>query len=74
MPAPWPSLDRRWPEARMQPDSERDISIEAEEAYVETWERLYALEMGEDELGAPAPRDVPSRPGRSRRGGRTGGP
>ena len=43
----------------MQPDSERDISIEAEEAYVETWERLYALEMGEDEFGAPAPRDVP---------------
>ena len=47
-----------WPEARMQPDSERDISVEAEEAYVEIWDRLYALKMGEDEFGNPAPIDV----------------
>lgn len=48
-----------WPDARMQPDSERDISVEAEQGYVEVWNRLYALEMGEDEYGSPAPRDVP---------------
>ena len=63
-----------WPEARMQPDSERDISIEAEQAYVETWDRLYALEMGEDEFGAPRRKTSPSHLGRYRRGGRTGGP
>ncbi len=48
-----------WPEARMQPDSERDISVGAEEGYVEIWNRLYALKMGEDEFGNPAPIDVP---------------
>ncbi len=48
-----------WPDARMQPDSERDVSVEAEQGYVEVWNRLYALEMGEDEYGNPAPRDVP---------------
>ncbi len=42
-----------WPEARMQPDSERDISVEAEEAYVEIWGRLYALEMGRTSSGTP---------------------
>ena len=52
-----------WPEARMQPDSERDISVEAEQEYVEIWNRLYALEMGEDEFGNPAPRDVSLSPG-----------
>ncbi len=51
-----------WPEARLQPDSERDVSVEAEEGYVEIWNRLYALKMGEDEFGNPAPIDVPLAP------------
>ena len=48
-----------WPDARTQPDSERDISVEAEDAYREVWDRLHALKMGEDEFGNPAPEDVP---------------
>ncbi|MDP9438111.1 MAG: DUF3987 domain-containing protein, partial [Actinomycetota bacterium] len=51
-----------WPDARRQPDSERDVSEEAEDAYCGVWERLYALGMGEDEFGNPAPRDVPLSP------------
>lgn len=51
-----------WPDARMQPDAERDISVEAEDAYREVWERLHALEMGEDEYGNPAPMNVPLAP------------
>ena len=51
-----------WPDARMQPDSEQDISVEAEDAYREVWDRLHALEMGEDEFGNPAPEDVPLAP------------
>jgi uncharacterized protein DUF3987 len=51
-----------WPEAKMQPDAERDISLEAEEDYHRRWEGLYALEMGEDEYGNPAPKDVPLAP------------
>lgn len=48
-----------WPDARRQPDSEQDVSVEAEDAYCEIWDRLYALGMEEDEFGNPAPRDVP---------------
>jgi hypothetical protein len=48
-----------WPDARTQPDSERDITLEAEDAYREVWDRLHALKMGEDEFGNPAPEDVP---------------
>ena len=51
-----------WPEATIQPDAESDISVEAEESYCRMWEALYALEMGEDEYGNPAPKDVPLAP------------
>ena len=51
-----------WPDARTQPDSERDVTLEAEDAYREVWDRLHALKMGEDEFGNPAPEDVPLAP------------
>ena len=51
-----------WPDARRQPDSEQDVSVEAENAYREVWDRLYALEMEKDEFGNPAPRNVPLSP------------
>lgn len=48
-----------WPEAEMQPDSDRDIPVEVEEEYHRVWDALRSLEMGEDEYGNPAPKDVP---------------
>jgi hypothetical protein len=48
-----------WPEAKLLPDAEEDVSVEAEEAYGRVWRFLYALEPGIDDYGNPVPRSVP---------------
>lgn len=51
-----------YPAATLLPDAEEDVSIEAENGYRRIWDRLHALQMGEDEFGKPAPLSVPLAP------------
>jgi hypothetical protein len=51
-----------YPSATLLPEADEDVSIEAEDGYRKIWDRLHALEMGEDEFDKPAPLSVPLTP------------